>query len=138
MNAYFDLLLSLTYLFMWITIFSIPTYLIFASYGAIYGESMGIVTQFSLGDMGGANTQCIGIQWYTSTMIYTCDTGVLTSYVYGIIPNTEDVVTYCMPGEQAADGTWSPFDSSCDSYLDTTTIDSAISDQCVGKSSCTI
>lgn len=52
MNAYYDFIKSLGILFLLIAIFSIPAMSIFAKYGAIVGQPKGIITQFSLGNMG--------------------------------------------------------------------------------------
>jgi hypothetical protein len=52
MGAYFDLLMQLTNMFLLMTLFSIPTYYMFYSYGAIADDYMGAIAQFSLGNMG--------------------------------------------------------------------------------------
>lgn len=58
MNAYFDTLKSLMFAFIFLFLCSIPTLSIYASYGGIKGDANGSVTQFSLGNMGGASTVC--------------------------------------------------------------------------------
>jgi hypothetical protein len=52
MNAYFDLLRYLSLLMFLIFVFSIPAMTIYKSYGAIKDDAMGVITQFSLGNMG--------------------------------------------------------------------------------------
>ncbi len=55
MNAYFDLIRYMGILFFLVFIFSIPSMLIFKSYGAIANLPKGGLTQFSLGNMGNSS-----------------------------------------------------------------------------------
>lgn len=52
MNAYFDTLRYLMILMLFIFVFMIPIMAIYQHYGAIKNDAMGVVTQFSLGNMG--------------------------------------------------------------------------------------
>jgi len=52
MNAYFDLIKSMMWLFIVISIFSIPAMMVYQKYGAIKEMPKGAITQFSLGNMG--------------------------------------------------------------------------------------
>lgn len=52
MNAYFDTLRYLMTAMLFIFAFLIPTMGIYQYYGAIKNDAMGVITQFSLGNMG--------------------------------------------------------------------------------------
>jgi hypothetical protein len=52
MNAYFDTLRYLMILMLFVFVFFIPNMAIYSHYGAIKSDAMGVVTQFSLGNMG--------------------------------------------------------------------------------------
>lgn len=58
-NAYFDLMLSLIYMFTAITIFSIPMYYAFSKNDIGYFKtSYSSFDKFTLGNLGGANVVC--------------------------------------------------------------------------------
>jgi hypothetical protein len=58
-NAYFDLMLSLIYMFIAITIFSIPMYYAFSKNDIDYFKtSYGIFDEYTLGNLGGSNVIC--------------------------------------------------------------------------------
>lgn len=52
MNAYFDTLRYLMIMMLLIFVFSIPAMTIYNSYGAIEKDAMGMITKYSLGNMG--------------------------------------------------------------------------------------
>jgi hypothetical protein len=64
MNAYFDVILQLTYMFAFITLCSIPAMIIYANYestGALSTAAGYVFNQFSLGNFGGAAIACAQI-----------------------------------------------------------------------------
>ena len=122
MNAYLELIRYLLVLFLIMTIFSIPAMSIYSSYGAIRTEPMGILSQFSRGNMGDASVMCknvpLGITndkgGRTDVLHFGCPTGVFSFDVkeYGIIPTDIDDTTHCLTSSmEKAD------EHKCTSYL---------------------
>ena len=58
MNAYFDTLKILIYSMLFICIFTIPNMHIYSEGNGIKEDLMGFITQYSLGNMGGAEGYC--------------------------------------------------------------------------------
>ena len=89
MNAYFDTLLYLMIMMVFICVFSLPSMYIYSSYSAIRGEAMGTITQFSLGNMGGAGTLCKQAPSTVASLPLKCKTGIFktSEAEFGIIPN---------------------------------------------------
>ena len=54
-NSFFDLMYSLFWMSIFITIFSLPLMIEFSSHNALSKESRYIFNQFSLGNMGGTS-----------------------------------------------------------------------------------
>jgi lipoprotein signal peptidase len=62
MNAYYDTLKYMMILMMLLFTFSLPSVFIYSSHSGIVKNSMGIITQFSLGNMG--IFDFLIIRWY--------------------------------------------------------------------------
>ena len=57
-NAFFDMLSSISTMFVWITIFMIPVFHIYASHGAYYNEKSWVLSRMMLGNLGGSSVTC--------------------------------------------------------------------------------
>ena len=57
-NSFFDLMYSLFWLAIFITIFMMPLMIEFSSYDGLAKESKYVFNQFSLGNMGGTTVAC--------------------------------------------------------------------------------
>jgi hypothetical protein len=58
MEAYFDIIRQLGFFFLGITLFAIPIFAIYAKYDGLNDDPMHMITQFSLGNMGGSSASC--------------------------------------------------------------------------------
>jgi hypothetical protein len=58
MNAYFDIILQLTWMMLFISVVAIPVIYIFSSYSALSTSATYMFDQFSLGNMGGSSISC--------------------------------------------------------------------------------
>jgi len=58
MNAYFDIILQLTWMMLFISIVALPVIYIFSSYSALSTSATYTWDQFSLGNMGGSSISC--------------------------------------------------------------------------------
>jgi len=56
-NAYFDIILQLTYMMLFISIVTLPCMMIFARYDTLAGKGMGLQV-YTTGNLGGASFQC--------------------------------------------------------------------------------
>jgi len=79
MNAYFDLMLDLLYMMMFLSLLSIPLMFKFASFSGLQGSASYSLSQYSLGNLGGSNTQCSHSPFITSLskVEFSCSTGTL-------------------------------------------------------------
>jgi hypothetical protein len=57
-NAFFDLLSSLSTMFVWITIFFIPLFYIYSSHEAYYDQKSWPISRLMLGNLGGSSIFC--------------------------------------------------------------------------------
>lgn len=57
-NAYFDMLSSLSYMFVMITIFCLPIYYMYASHGAFSDYRSFSIAKYMLGNLGGSSVFC--------------------------------------------------------------------------------
>ncbi len=135
MNAYLDLIRYMMILFLFITIFSLPAMTIFAKYGAISGEYMGVISQYSRGNMGDASVVCksapLGLGSGADTISLTCPIGTFSNDVYlkGIIPSTVHDASFCT-------STYDDLD--CDAYINEATFTAALEASCFGQVKCQI
>ena len=103
MNAYFDTLFYLMIMMVFISVFSLPSMYIYSSYSGIRADAMGSITQFSLGNMGGASTLCKQAPSSVLSLPLKCKNGIFkaSEAEFGIIPNfalktnqcSEDAIT---------------------------------------------
>ena len=115
MNAYFDIILQLTYMFAFITLCSIPAMAIYATYeskngntGALASASGYFFNQYSLGNFGGAAIACAQISLGVSggSLNLQCPLGGyidttskvqsgVNSFQASIIPGNAAASNYC-------------------------------------------
>mmetsp|Transcript_117302 Transcript_117302/g.163222 ORF Transcript_117302/g.163222 Transcript_117302/m.163222 type:complete len:125 (-) Transcript_117302:2462-2836(-) len=61
-NAYFDVIAQLAWMFCFISLFMLPTIQIFSSYGGLKDISpMYVLDQYTMGNMGGASVLCTNV-----------------------------------------------------------------------------
>lgn len=136
MNAYFDTLRYLVILMSLCFLFSLPMMYIFSSYGAIRGAPRGVISQYSLGNMGGASTLCKSVPFSNPSITLTCPKGTELSSKT-INDNEIGIIS-----KNIAKNNWCQVDAftdtaKCSTYLPSN-IKSLFNTPCDGKSSCTV
>jgi hypothetical protein len=76
-NAFFDLMISLSYMCIAITIFLLPLFYGYSQNGTLgmKGEKLYAIGQFSLGNLGGASVICNQRRLGASSMTLACPSG---------------------------------------------------------------
>jgi len=79
MNAYFDLMIDLLYMMLFLSLLAVPLMFKFASFSGLQGSATYSMSQYSLGNLGGANTLCSHSPFITnlSKIDFSCSTGTL-------------------------------------------------------------
>lgn len=98
MNAYFDTIKYLLNL-MWLMLcFSMPIQFMYSGYDALKGQPMYMITKYSLGNLGGAETLCKIGPADADRLPLSCNVGLMNAdnLTFGIIPSTSKVTNYCM------------------------------------------
>jgi hypothetical protein len=109
MNAYFDIMKQLIFMFFWISVFFVPVFYIYSSYDGLKNAPYYPLDMWSLGNMGGSSVQCGSVPQSVAgaRLSLTCPTGTFDTtvtqqsdpdskvLVYGIINDSTDVKTYC-------------------------------------------
>ena len=78
MNAYFQIMLQLLWLFMLFTCIAIPLMMFFARFDGTKGQVGYATSQYSLGNMGGSSTFCTQFP-FMQPLILECSSGVLST-----------------------------------------------------------
>lgn len=102
-NSYFDMMLHLSKMFFFSTLFFIPVFLWFKrnNEGYLASESKNPMKQlqaFTLGNIGGATTICQQTKLLAESMTFECPAGLDIDYkniVYGLISSDNIVNYYC-------------------------------------------
>ena len=76
MGAYFETLMKLTLAYLFLFVCWMPVMGIYSSVGGIVDDSYGFITQFSLGNMGGATYKCNDYPANKDNLTISCDVGV--------------------------------------------------------------
>lgn len=86
-NSYFDSMKMLGYMFIWISIFCTPLYIAFSSNSMIGMKEL--VTgfkfktqQFTLGNMGGTESNCISTRLEQKNLLLSCSNGIDGQMLY--------------------------------------------------------
>ena len=132
MNAYYDTLRYLMIMMFLIFLFCIPTMVIYSSYDGIVKDPKGPITQFSLGNMGGASTMCKQGP-LDLPMPVKCKTGFfqpdLINMTYGIMPSNADNKNLCINDKMT---------TQCNTLLDKPKLFNSLNETCGNKSNCTL
>lgn len=84
--SYFDMIKNLVKIFVVLTILNIPLMYLFSHYDAYKSDKLGVISQFTIGNMGMARTQCDSAKLAGDAILMSCNTGVIDSISYiGII-----------------------------------------------------
>ncbi len=74
-NAYFDILYSLSLMFVCITIFCLPVYWIYSSGTAFSQQRSFLVSKFSIGNLGGSSVVCDSTKMWKQHADISCPYG---------------------------------------------------------------
>lgn len=151
MNAYFDIILQLTWMMLFITIVTIPAMMIFAKYNTLAAYGLGLQV-YTVGNMGGASFACGQAPLGTpgATLALSCPAGLLSTtatigattdgalaYGAGIIPDGSLVTNYCtIDAMTSGEPTLTDTINTCQGALNSDSINAYVSRACDGKSSC--
>ena len=101
-NAFFDMMVLLIYVFIGLTVLAIPAIAIFASSNGLENYRNYVTAKFSMGNMGYSASNCYSISMGTGELLLNCNGGELSSLAsvaasddgltpakrgYGIIPS---------------------------------------------------
>lgn len=107
MNAYFDIILQLTYMMIFISIVTLPVLFIFSSYSNLSASATYMFDKFSLGNMGGSSIACgqVPLAVPGAVLSLSCKTGTIQTtaitsdgslaFQSGIIPSNALKSNYC-------------------------------------------
>jgi len=145
-NAYFDIISSITWMFCFMSLVLIPSMVIFCKYGGLKEYSkMYALDQFTLGNMGGSSVLCKNFPLAVDKvqLSLSCASGKMSTtapafnavddtpiFTYGIINSSQDQKNYCQ--RSAFEDSYS-----CTSYIDPS-FATAITNQCNGQSMCNL
>jgi hypothetical protein len=103
LNAYFDVLMSAVWMFLVLTVASMPLYYFYSNNGvnelAAQGGLSGMVAQFSLGNLGGARALCEQRRLQTGRLKLTCPAGTVLEYGkenFGLMSNAMSQNNFCL------------------------------------------
>lgn len=80
--SYFDMIKNLAKIFCILTILNIPLMYYYSQYDAYKSSKLGIISQFTLGNMGMAQTKCSNAKLAGDAILMDCNTGVIESITY--------------------------------------------------------
>lgn len=80
MNAYFDIILQLTWMMLFITVVTLPCMMIFSGYDTLAGNGLGLQA-FTVGNLGGASIACAQapLGEAGATLALSCSTGLIST-----------------------------------------------------------
>lgn len=83
MNAYFDIMKQLIFMFFWISVFFVPVFYIYSSYDGLKNAPYYPLDMWSLGNMGGSSVQCGSAPQAVAgaRLSLTCPTGTFSTTV---------------------------------------------------------
>lgn len=103
LNAYFDVLMSAVWMFVVLTVASMPLYYYYSNNGvnelAAQGGLGGMIAQFSLGNLGGARALCEQRRLQSGQLKLTCPSGTVLEYGkenFGLISNEISQTNFCL------------------------------------------
>lgn len=118
-NSFFDLMYSLFWFAIFVTIFMMPMMYQFSSeYSGLSKEPRYLFNQFSLGNMGGTTVACTQHLLQDKKFTFTCYDGVMSAdkALFGVLNEKLDKQTYCRD-----DAIWEKNDktkvANCTSYM---------------------
>jgi hypothetical protein len=149
MNAYFDIILQLTWMMIFISIVTLPAMYIFSSYSALSTSATYMFDQFSLGNMGGSSITCgqVPLAVPGAVLSLSCTTGTIQTtattsdgslaFQSGIIPSNALQSNYCSAAAvQVAEGSDSI--SLCSSLFNADAVMDHVAANCDGLQTCSI
>lgn len=148
MGAYFDTLKMLTLAMVFICAITLPNMFIFCSGTGIYdSNSYGFITQFSLGNMGGAEPLCKQFPMRTTSVKLECTSGVIDTNTTASAAHEEDTTATMVPeigiiSSESSKINYCQYDSSvedmsvCDGFLNKDVFRDYLTENCEGKESC--
>jgi len=143
-NAYFDIMLSLCFGLITITVFCLPLFYFF-SHNAQLGlldEGKYVFNQFTLGNMGGASVHCNQKRVGTNEMTMNCPNGIMIvgeSAQIGMMSSEIEMKTSCTEQSiwdqpEHADGAI----TNCSATMDIESFKTTLEETCHGKKSCRV
>lgn len=98
-NAYFDIMLSLVYLCLTVTLFCIPLYWVYSNNDqlALHTQAKYTFTQFTLGNMGGADIFCASKRLASKSITIECPNGEILpdDTKFGLMSSQISEKVYC-------------------------------------------
>ena len=149
MNAYFDIILQLTWMMLFISIVTLPAMYIFSSYSALSTSPTYAFDQYSLGNMGGSSITCgqVPLAVPGAVLSLSCTTGTIQTsattsdgslaFQSGIIPNNALQSNYCSAAAvQVPEGSDSI--AICSALFDADQVMSHVAGNCDGQQTCSV
>jgi len=150
MNAYFDIILQLTWMMLFITVVALPCMMIFGGYDTLAANGLGLQA-YTVGNLGGSSISCAQapLGEVGTTLALSCPTGLISTtaqvqnndfaYQAGIIPNGANASNYCMVDAMiTAESQIAETVTTCQTSLNQPVFLDYISERCNGKSTCAI
>jgi hypothetical protein len=140
-NAYFDIMLSLVWMFACITIFVLPLFYAYSQNETKALQNFGkyAITQYSLGNMGGSSVSCASVKMAQPAVYLECYTGFMDekNYRFGVMPNDVENAIYCTEEALWADKA-NADRHNCTNEMNRDVMQKRIVDQCKGRGNCTV
>jgi hypothetical protein len=99
LNAYFDILASVSRMFFWAFIFAMPIYYIYGIYGQYFRDQKSYpISRWFFGNFGGANMFCKQMRLSLGKVDIRCPAGTVLETdkaVFGVISNEFSSFTQC-------------------------------------------
>jgi hypothetical protein len=125
-------------MFAFITIFALPIFAIFGSYDYIAMGTYALANMWSLGNMGGAYSQCYAVQYNQPYASLECNFGVIRNFTAGVIPDGSDPQVCVQNITSWSESQFSSvnYDASCNSGIDENLLYAKIESECLMQKSC--
>ena len=98
-NAYFDILASVSKMFFWVTLFAIPIYYIYGIYGSYFSDMASYpISRWFAGNFGGSNMFCKQVRLSIGRLEAKCPSGTVMDTdhaVFGVMSNEFASFVYC-------------------------------------------
>ena len=140
-NAYFDIMLSLVWMFASITIFVIPLFYAYSQNETKALKNFGKypITQYSLGNMGGSSVTHASAKLKLPQIYIECYTGEMhtSDFEFGVMPNDIYVAKY-LTNEALFGDVANKDRHNCTDEMDKDVMQKRIVAECAGKGNCTV